>query len=272
MSPKMAARVAARLFVSPNPRRELRPSERRIMDKAAVSKVRVRSCDVTVYEWAAGPDVVLLVHDWAGRASEFGLLIASIRARGFTVVAFDAPASGESTGATADIGDYVDIMRRIQRTRGPLLGVIGHSFGALAALCAVKEGLEAHRVVGVSPVPDLDHVLSEFARKLQLSDDIMAELVEHLRLTRSLGDGDIRERYSGVRNPVRVPTLFVQHAGDVPVAASERLRAAHGESSRLLLASNLRYSSVLSLETFDDVVGFLAGGLVLNNEDTHELG
>ena len=202
MSPQLAARIAYPMFVTPSPRRELRPEERRIMDEARESHIRVRSSKLNVYEWKKGPDVVLLVHGWQGRASQFNVLVRSLRARGFTVVAFDAPACGASEGSTTDIADYIDAMRKLQRIYGPFAGVVGHSFGALAALSAINEGLDARRVVGVGTIPDAAFLLSSFAERLQLSKATINALAERFQFTRSLGDIDIRDRFSGLKNPI----------------------------------------------------------------------
>ena len=261
MSPQLAARIAYPMFVTPSPRRELRPEERRIMDEARETSVRVRSSKLNVYEWKKGPDVVLLVHGWQGRASQFNVLVRSLRARGFTVVAFDAPACGASEGTTTDIADYIDAMRKLQRIYGPFAGVVGHSFGALAALSAVNEGLVARRVVGVGTIPDAAFLLSSFAERLQLSKATVNALVERFQFTRSLGDIDIRDRFSGIKNPINVPTLFVHDQDDsrVPHTASEQLQAAHGPSSRLLLTRDYGHSAVLAAgEAIDAMVDFLA--------------
>jgi pimeloyl-ACP methyl ester carboxylesterase len=269
MSPLLAARIAHSMFVTPTPKRELRPEERRIMDEARESHIRVRSSKLAVYEWKKGPDVVLLVHGWRGRASQFNVLVRSLRARGFTVVAFDAPASGASEGNTADIADYIDAMRKLQRIYGGFAGVVGHSFGSLAALSAVNEGLQTRRVVGVSSIPDAAYLLSSFAERLQLTDATIDALVERFQFTRSLGDLDIRERFNGIKNPISVPTLFIHDQDDsrVPHTASEELHARHGANSRLLITRDHGHSAILAAgEAIDSIVDFLAEGSAVEEQ------
>src|SRR5262249_55474589 len=80
---------------------------------------------------------------------------------------------------------------------------------------------------------------------------------------RSLGNIDIRDRFSGIKNPVSVPTFFVHDQDDtrVPYTASERLQAAHGESSRLMITRDYGHSAVLAAgEAIDAIVDFLAEG------------
>jgi pimeloyl-ACP methyl ester carboxylesterase len=220
-----------------------------------------------VYEWKKGPDVVLLVHGWRGRASQFNVLVRSLRARGFTVLAFDAPANGASEGTTTDIGDYVDAMRKLQRIYGPFAGVVGHSFGSLAAMAAINEGLQTRRMVGVASVPDAAYLLSSFAKRMQLSKDAIEALVQRFQFTRSLGDRDIRDRFSGLKNPIDVPTLFVHDIDDsrTPHTMSEQLQAVHGPTSQLLLTRDYGHSAILAAgEAIDSIVNFLAEGAAVD--------
>jgi pimeloyl-ACP methyl ester carboxylesterase len=267
VSPQLAARIAYPAFVTPNPRRELRPEERRIMDEARETSVRVRSSKLAVYEWKKGPDVVLLVHGWRGRASQFNVLVRSLRARGFTVLAFDAPANGASEGTTTDIADYVDAMKKLQRIYGEFAGVVGHSFGSLAAMSAINEGLQSRRMVGVASIPDATYLLASFAARMQLGKDAIEALVERFQFTRGLGDRDIRERFTGLKNPVDVPTLFVHDLDDTrtPHTASEQLQAAHGPSSKLLLTRDYGHSAILAAgEVIDGIVDFLSEGAAVD--------
>jgi pimeloyl-ACP methyl ester carboxylesterase len=113
----------------------------------------------------------------------------------------------------------------------------------------------------VGTIPDAAYLLSTFAKRLQLTKATVSALVERFQFTRSLGDVDIRDRFSGLKNPVNVPTLFVHDQDDarVPHTASEQLRAAHGPSSRLLITRDYGHSAVLAAgEAIDSIVDFLA--------------
>jgi hypothetical protein len=59
-----------------------------------------------------------------GTGAGGGTLACKLAEAGFTVVAFDAPASGASEGTTADIADYIDAMRKLQRIYGGFAGVV----------------------------------------------------------------------------------------------------------------------------------------------------
>ena len=50
---------------------------------------------VRAWQWGEGPPV-LLVHGWEGHAAQFAGFIPRLLEQGFSAVAFDAPAHGQS--------------------------------------------------------------------------------------------------------------------------------------------------------------------------------
>ena len=261
VSPAAAARVAYPLLVTPGPRLAVRPADAPTMHDARTSTLRIRGRRVVSYEWGSGSSVVLLVHGWRGRASQFATLVRELRYAGHTVVAFDAPACGASAGTRTDAGDYLAAMRVLQARYGAFTGVVGHSFGTLVGLTAIREGFVADRFVGIASIPDAGYLMASFAERTGLGAAATDRLVRRFHRLRFSDGPDMLERFSGVRNPVAVPTLFVHDADDreVPVSASESLHAAHGGSSTLVVTHGQCHARVLAADqTLDQVIGFLA--------------
>ena len=214
VSPGVAARIASPLVGVVGPRIAVRPDEQPTMDQAQRSDLTVRGRRVAVYEWGHGPRVVLLVHGWRGRAAQFAGLVRELRAEGYRVVAFDAPGSGESAGRTTDLGDMLEAERLLQARYGSFAGVVGHSFGALAALAAIHEGLASRRVVGVASIPDAATIFAESGARFGL-DDHTLDLVAERFQARTVCRAPLRERFSGLTHPVAVPALFVHDRTDL---------------------------------------------------------
>lgn len=262
VSPAAAARVAYPLLVTPGPRLKLRPADAPTMDEARTSTLTIRGRRVVSYEWGSGSSVVLLVHGWQGRASQFASLVRELRYEGHTVVAFDAPACGASAGVRTDAADYLAAMRALQSRYGAFSGLVGHSFGSLVGLVAIHEGFTAGRFAGIASIPDAGSLMQSLADRVGLGATASDRLAKRFQRLRFSDGPDMLERFSGVRNPVEVPTLFVHDADDreVPVTASESLHAAHGSASTLVVTRGQGHVRVLrSDEVLDQVVGFLAG-------------
>src|SRR5262245_22361365 len=94
VAPGLAARLAARMFLTP--RRHPRPlAERSLLMTARSDPLLVGGRPVESWTWGAGP-LVLLVHGWSGRGTQLGALIDPLVAHGLSVAAFDAPGHGDS--------------------------------------------------------------------------------------------------------------------------------------------------------------------------------
>jgi len=266
LSPELAGRLALPLFRQVRPALPVRPGDRAVHEHAERGTITVRGREIVTYAWGRGPETVLVVHGWRGRAAQFGPMVRELRTEGYRVVGFDAPANGDSAGRRTDIRDYLAAIDELQRRHGLFRLVVGHSFGALAALTAVREGTAAGGVVAIAGMADARFLVDSFASRVGVgaaTADVLAREFARRVLP------DVHEpyaRFDAVADPLPagVPLLVVHDHGDREVAASEalRLHAAHGERSRLVLTDGAGHSRVLGADaTLDAVTAFATGGL-----------
>jgi alpha-beta hydrolase superfamily lysophospholipase len=266
VSPSLAGRLALPLFRQVRPALPVRPSDRAVHADAERGTMTVRGREVVTYSWGRGPETVLVVHGWRGRASQFGPIVRELRAEGFRVVSFDAPANGASAGRHTDIRDYLAGIEAMQRRHGMFRLVIGHSFGALATLTAVREGTATGGVVAIAGMGDARYLVDSFAERVGIgraSADVLAREFSRRVLP------DVAEpfaRVDAVSHPLPdgVPLLLVHDRADREVAVGESLRLhdAHGERSRLVLTEGAGHARVLGADpTLDAVTAFALGGL-----------
>jgi pimeloyl-ACP methyl ester carboxylesterase len=129
---------------------------------------------LAAWRWGGGPPI-LLAHGWEGRGSQLGAFVEPLVSRGFSVVTFDAPAHGASPGTQATLRDFANAIRAVGARVGTPVGVIGHSFGALATLMAVKDGLSPSSLVLIAPPSPKEH-LAWFESALEIPSPVMSEL------------------------------------------------------------------------------------------------
>ena len=267
VSPALAGRLAMPLFRQVRPALPLRPGDRAVHDHAERGTIAVRGRDIVTYTWGHGPETVLLVHGWRGRASQFGAIVRELRAEGLRVVAFDAPANGSSAGRRTDIRDYLAAIEVLQRKHGMFRVIVGHSFGALAAITAVREGTATGGVVAIAGMADARYLVDSFAARVGMrpaSADVLARRFMNIIQP---GIDEPFGRFDAVADPLpaEVPLLVVHDRGDREVAYDEslRLHEAHGDRSRLLVTEGAGHSRVLAADaTLDAVTAFATGGLV----------
>ncbi|MBM7832541.1 dipeptidyl aminopeptidase/acylaminoacyl peptidase [Agromyces cerinus] len=224
--------------------------------------IRGTGVDVVTYEWGAGERTVLLAHGWQSRASMFAPLVRELRSEGFRVLAFDGPANGDSPGRHTYVVDHLDVINELTRREGAWHAIVGHSFGSLAALMAVHEGVPATRVVGIASAADPRVFVDGFGTMLGLDTPTRDALAARYAAHDFSGRPDPFERYSAVRHPLPAgtPLLLVHDRGDlrIPFSESERLAAANGGRARLLATAGLSHNRVLRADsTLDAVMEFL---------------
>lgn len=146
--PKLALRYFVTLFFTPL---RYRPpeKEKEWVQQAVKSTAEVNGKKVMVYTWGEGP-VVMVVHGWAGRAAQFRKFIPRLVEAGYRVVGFDGPAHGYSEGKQTNILEFEMVFRQIVATMGTPVAVIAHSFGGVASLFAIRNGVPIGKLINIA--------------------------------------------------------------------------------------------------------------------------
>jgi pimeloyl-ACP methyl ester carboxylesterase len=204
LAPSLAARVAERLFLTPR-RHRVPARENTALASARRTIVHVDGSPVTTWTWGHGP-VVLLVHGWSGRGAQLAGFVDPLVASGCSVVTFDAPGHGTSPEAQSSIVAFVDAIRAIDRTLGPVEGVIAHSIGAVAAARALYEGRGARAAVFIAPPADLvlhSHTLLEAFGFGRHARELMQARIER-RFAMAWAALDVRSYAASMGTPLLV--------------------------------------------------------------------
>lgn len=262
VSPRWGASIALPLFAYVSKPRPVHVDDEPTMSRALRRTTRVagvdrRGVDVVVYEWGTGPRTVVLAHGWNGRASQFATLVRELVAEGYRVVAFDAPAHGDSAGRRTYLVDWVDVLTQLQGRYGRFAAVVGHSFGGLGSLVSVAGGIEAERVVTVSSPADAELLLAQFQTMLGYSDGVTRELTALFARRYFPADQDPFAWLSAVRRPLPqgTPLLVVHDERDGMVPFDEAARIAGANAGSIsLTTTGLGHSRILRADALLDAV------------------
>jgi pimeloyl-ACP methyl ester carboxylesterase len=250
VAPAAATRLALRLFFTPMPfkwtaRRRPLPRGWRVehwpFEQGAMAVYRR-----TAAAAAAAPErpVVLLVHGWAGSASQMLALADMLDAAGLEPVMLDFPAHGRSAGWRATLPQFVRALWAASARLGPLHGVVAHSLGAVAAAHAAANGLPVQRLalLAASPPPAL--FLQWFARSLGLGDGLPARMGAVIERVEGVPLARFDPGWLGPR--LQQPTLVVhdEHDRVSPLAVGQRLAQAL-PAATLLTTQRLGHRRVL---------------------------
>jgi pimeloyl-ACP methyl ester carboxylesterase len=264
VSPELAGALALRLFFVTQPRLALREADAATDATARRDSIRVRGKEIVTYAWGSGDDTVLLVHGWRGRAAQFAPLVRELVAEGFHVVSFDAPAHGASDVGRTDIRDWIAAIEALQQRHGRFRLIVGHSFGALATLTAVRSGTTTKRVATIAGAGTPQVFIDQFAAMLDLSPRAKAAFERRFQHKFGEDAASMAQRFDALANPLPadVEVLAVHDDTDrqVPSLASTDLAATHSDRARYIRTHGFGHSRVLSADTTLDAVTALATG------------
>lgn len=248
-SPELAAQVAARVFGTP--RRRARPAwEHEVLARASRRfEIDVDDRRIAAWEWGEAGPRVLIVHGWEGRATQLGAIAAPLAEMGFRVVGFDAPAHGESGGATTHFVDFARTLEAIADHVGPLHAVIGHSMGgAVMGYVARQRALAgrppiAKRYVAIAPPKAVADFARTFEGFLEMTLPVRDAFERRLERTLGVPLASIRSDAGGFPS---APLLVVHDARDreVPFVCGETM-ARHWPGAVLHRTEGLGHQRIL---------------------------
>ena len=221
--PRLAARAAAELVSRPRGRNPTQPWE--IGSGPAAREIELRP-GLYARAWGDSGPLVLALHGWRGRPTQFRLLAEALLTRGLRTIALDAPGHGRTEGKHATPRILGELLIEVTRIAGPAHAVVGHSFGGAAIGAALALGLATSRVVFVSSPTHVNRVPFAHARDFGLPARAMPHFARLLdqHAGRPITELDL----VSIGPHCGMPALLVHDRGDavIPYSDAEDLAAA----------------------------------------------
>jgi pimeloyl-ACP methyl ester carboxylesterase len=240
VAPAIAARWAENLFCTPPPRRE---GDEAFIATGSRFTLASQGQDLAGYYWGSGPTVVL-VHGWGSRASRLSGLAAALVEAGFRVVAYDAPAHGESTGRFASLPEFARALGDVAEAIGPIHGLVGHSLGGAAVAMAMRHGLGARRVVLIAPPADVRIFSDHFAQTLAIPPSVQQTMHRNLERRLQIIWDDLHIPTVVRELPAAALVIHDRDDADVPFSHGEEIVGAWA-GSRLESTRGLGHRALL---------------------------
>ncbi|HEY5229377.1 MAG TPA: alpha/beta hydrolase [Galbitalea sp.] len=249
LAPPLMVAITYRMFWNLGKPMTVRADALPVHTRAQRETLAIGERTAVVYRWGTGPETVLLVHGWRGRASQFAALIDALESPERTIVAFDAPGNGDSPGDRTDLRDYLAVIRAVADGAGGLDLLVGHSFGVMGIFVAVREGVRANRMVSIAGTADMNSAYATFAHALELPRRVDVRL--RRKIERQVFDGDtgIWRRFVSELEPTDQTPLLIIHDRDdrtVELSQAERIASAHLGPTTEVYTSGLGHTRVLS--------------------------
>ena len=171
IAPSLARRFFVYLFFKPLryklPQKELEVAASGHQHSGVIGGKRIQ-----FYSWGEeGRPVVLLVHGWAGRATQFRKFIPNLLGAGFRVVAFDGPAHGNSEGNKTNLEEFRSVIEYCCSKQDQIVAAITHSFGGGAMLYTISKGLKFKIVINIGTPTIGDLIINTYLNAVNGSQE-----------------------------------------------------------------------------------------------------
>jgi pimeloyl-ACP methyl ester carboxylesterase len=162
ISPWLATVYFERIFFTPF-RYTATDKEKEFELSATKSTILVDGKNIQAYEWGSQEHpYVIVVHGWAGRATQFRKFVPIFNEAGFRVYGFDGPAHGKSEGKRTTIVEFEHVLKRIVEVKGIPAGIIAHSFGGGASIFAIRNGLPVTKLISIASPTMSDEIIRSY--------------------------------------------------------------------------------------------------------------
>jgi pimeloyl-ACP methyl ester carboxylesterase len=221
--PSLAHRFFITIFFSPL--NYAVPEKERVIEKQSDKFIlHIGGRKSQCYSWGRKEDpTVLLVHGWAGRATQFRKIIPALLQEGYRVVGFDGPAHGKSDGRSTSIMEFEAALRGIYETIGTPEGVIAHSFGGGAVLYAAMNGLPVKKLINIASPTIGDEIIGTYLKTINGSSSSANFFKSWILKTTGKAFDEFTAMHFVQRLPQPVKLLLVHDDDDAEVSLAHAL-------------------------------------------------
>ena len=241
IAPRLTAGLARKLMMTPRVHQP-REWERGALESAERITFRF---GLSGLRWGNGGPVVLMMHGWQGRPTQFKQFIAPLLAAGRQVIALEAPGHGRSPGPESNVYLFAQALLDAAAELRGVESVVGHSMGGSAALIAMGEHRYAERAVVIGSPGSLVRVLDRFADSIALPEAAKRSFFD--LVDERVGVPASELDTSRIGPHLHMPGLVVHDRDDdmVPFAEGEAIARAWPQA-RFLATEGLGHRQVLA--------------------------
>ena len=163
-APSIANRFFVKVFFTPL-RYAVPEKEKETLASAKKFTIQILDKNIQCYSWGTGP-LVLLVHGWAGRPTQFRKFITRLVDAGYEVVGFDGPAHGASDGRRTNIKEFEAVIKKLYELKGKPKAIITHSFGGSAVLYSAMNGLPVSKLINIASPVIADDIIRTYLKAI----------------------------------------------------------------------------------------------------------
>lgn len=164
-TPALANRFFVYLFFTPVKYRTPE-KERKAETFSEKFVMNIAGKNIQCYRWGSSTKTVLVIHGWAGRATQFRRFVKPLIKAGYQVVGFDGPAHGQSQGKRTNLDEFENVIQEVVKKIGNVSAIVAHSFGGVTSLYAITKGLPVKTLVNIASPTISEEIINTFLRAI----------------------------------------------------------------------------------------------------------
>ena len=249
IAPILAYRYFIKIFFTPL-RYAIPEKEKEIASKAEKFTFEVNGKKVQGYKWGQGP-IVIFIHGWAGRATQFRKFIELFTMNGFQTVAFDGPAHGLSEGKTTSLVEFKDVLQELYKILPEQpVAAITHSFGGVATLYSVMSGVPITKLINISSPTIGEEIIKTYLRTINGSQKTGDYFKDYIKRTTGKSFDEFTSMYfiQHLSQPLNLLLIHDEEDKEAVMRNAEELIKVY-PFARLIRTKGLGHTRILKDDT-----------------------
>ncbi len=254
-SKKRSAEKALQVFSFPR-KGKIQEFQKEFLDSAKQQKLVTEEGMVQLYYWEGTGKTIFMAHGWESNAWRWKYLIDPLRKLGYTIIALDAPAHGNSDGTDFTAVKYSRVIRTVVELYEPEI-IIGHSVGALAS--SYQESETPHcfveKMVLLGSPNKLEVIMRNYQDLVGFTDRVYNSLDQLLHSIYGFHIKDFNAE--DFISKIKCPILLVHSKEDTVVSYKSMEQIAANSSSSRTYFSKTGGHSLHTDEVVQQILSFL---------------
>ena len=245
LSKRKAAEKAFELFCTPFATgKQKMPA---VFEKAEKLHLKFEAYQLVGYRWNhPQTKKALILHGFSSTVKKFDHFVMPLVKKGYEVIAFDAPAHGDSSGKTINAFQYRDTIKAVYEKFGPVHSFIAHSFGGLALSLFMEEQQyqENKKLVLIAPATETERAVNSFAAFLHIDDEVKEEMNNIIRERSGRQLHEISIRHAAQK--IKAEVLWIHDEDDdvTPWADAEKIQQDYHPHFQFMLTKGLGHRRI----------------------------
>lgn len=159
------------------PKKPFKAHDLDLLKSAEHFNLPFKGIDLPVSSWGnAEGALVILVHGWGGHRGQLGAFVPMLIEAGYRVVAYDAPAHGESAGTHTNAFEMAAALQALIEMVGQPYAILAHSLGTMSVNVALQQGLTIEKLIFFGALRRLSDAIEPFVKMNNLSEGVEAQV------------------------------------------------------------------------------------------------